>query len=204
MTTQHSLPSAGLAGLDGGLGAFESRNNTTPLAELLSRAKAAIETGYDPGGKLPRLWPRPKSSTTLPKLEMAGAVGKSEAWISQLLSWRRSGYKRESPFGPTTKAGRLQHAKALAAVGASKRPRSRKASTKSPEAACAEERVASNEKVEVEIARATGTDGATLLRQFKAAVGPLSRQVGLAGARGGLSTRQAKNDTASRSKKQSN
>ena len=60
--------------------------------------------------------------------EMARAVGKSEAWVSYLLQWRRSGYKGSSPFGPTTKAGRLQHAEDRAATGVSK-PRKRKVNT---------------------------------------------------------------------------
>ena len=36
------------------------------------------------------------------------------------MRWGRSGYKDESPFGPTTKAGRLKHAKDRIASGASK------------------------------------------------------------------------------------
>src|SRR5438132_735417 len=41
---------------------------------------------------------------------MAVAVGKSVAWVNKLLRWRRSGYRDHSPFGPTTKRGRVEHA----------------------------------------------------------------------------------------------
>src|SRR5262249_6401371 len=59
--------------------------------------------------------------------EMARSIGKSEAWVSRLLKWHRSGDKDESPFGPTTKAGRLAHAKDRAASGAAKPRNLRKA-----------------------------------------------------------------------------
>ena len=52
--------------------------------------------------------------------EMARAVGKSEVWVILLLQWRRTRYAAESPFGPTTKAARLKHAKERTAAGESK------------------------------------------------------------------------------------
>jgi cytoskeletal protein RodZ len=42
--------------------------------------------------------------------EIAEAVGRSPSWVNRLLKWHRSGYKQYSPFGPTTKAGRVSHA----------------------------------------------------------------------------------------------
>jgi hypothetical protein len=36
--------------------------------------------------------------------------------VSRLLKWQRQGYKDDSPFGPTTRAGRLAHAKVRAAA----------------------------------------------------------------------------------------
>jgi hypothetical protein len=42
--------------------------------------------------------------------EIAQFVGKSPAWVNALLQWRLRGYKGGSPFGPTTKQGRVQHA----------------------------------------------------------------------------------------------
>ena len=63
------------------------------------------------------------------KLKWLGRFGKSEAWVSKLLRWRRLDYVDESPFGPTTKAERLEHAKDRASSGASKPRNARKAST---------------------------------------------------------------------------
>jgi hypothetical protein len=38
--------------------------------------------------------------------QMASALGKSPAWISRILAWRRGGYATETPFGPQSKASR--------------------------------------------------------------------------------------------------
>ena len=40
--------------------------------------------------------------------EMAKAVGKSEAWVSALLSWRAAGYVDDTPFGAQAKRKRRQ------------------------------------------------------------------------------------------------
>jgi hypothetical protein len=81
MTTQHLLPSPGLPALTE-VSAHSSRNNTTPLAELLSRAKAAIETGYDSWRQAAEALAAAQEQHNITQAEMAGAVGKSEAWIS--------------------------------------------------------------------------------------------------------------------------
>lgn len=88
---------------------------------------------------------------------MAQAIGKSDAWVSLLLEWRRSDYKDESPFGPTTKAGRLKHAKDRAASGASKPRKPRKASTQAQ--ARADDAEVSEQEAEPE--NSTSTDAQT-------------------------------------------
>jgi hypothetical protein len=172
MTTLDLLPLPGSSALME-ISARSSRDNTTPLAELLTRAKAAIEVGYDSWRQAAEALAAAQDQHGVTQVEMAAGIDKSPAWVSQLLSWRRSGYKSEGPFGPTTKAGRLQHAEALTVGGASRRHQSRKASTESADAPCAEECVADDEKAEAKIAGTAATDGAMLLQQFKAAVDSL-------------------------------
>jgi hypothetical protein len=103
--------------------------NTLSKEVLFGRAKAAIEASgqflHDAAEALAIAQELHGASQT----EMARAIGKSEAWVSYLLRWRRSGYKDDSPFGPRTKVGRLKHAEDRAASGASKPSRLRKAST---------------------------------------------------------------------------
>ena len=88
-------------------------------AELLACAKAHVEDGNNTSRESFR-----QAAEALAQAEdlhgttqasMAKAVGMSESWVSQLLTWRREGYQGTSPFGPTTKAGRVQHAKERAA-----------------------------------------------------------------------------------------
>jgi hypothetical protein len=42
--------------------------------------------------------------------EIADAVGKSVGWVNAIHMWQIGGCKGDSPFGPTTKRGRVQHA----------------------------------------------------------------------------------------------
>ena len=103
--------------------------NATTKDELLRRAKDAIEAGEQSLHDAAEALSVAQDLHGATQAEMARAIGKSEAWVSRLLEWRRSDYKDESPFGPTTKAGRLKHAKDRAASGASKPRKPRKAST---------------------------------------------------------------------------
>ena len=106
--------------------ANSSLTNTTPVAELFSRAKTAIEAGYESWRQAAEALAAAQEQHGVSQAEMASAIGRSEAWVSNLLRWRRLGYDDLSPFGATTKAGRLQHAEDRAASGVSKRRRSRK------------------------------------------------------------------------------
>jgi hypothetical protein len=94
--------------------------NTATKAELLSRAKDAIEAGDQSMRDAAEALAIAQELHGASQAEMARAVGKSEAWVSLLLQWRRTEFKAESPFGPTTKAARLKHAEDRAASGASK------------------------------------------------------------------------------------
>ena len=42
--------------------------------------------------------------------EIAAAVGKSQAWVSRVLQWRREGFKDDTPFGQASKAARVRAA----------------------------------------------------------------------------------------------
>jgi hypothetical protein len=90
--------------LDTGLGAAFAEGNRTTKADLLSRAKDAIEAGdqslHDAAEAL-ALTQDFKAS----QREIADAVGKSVAWVNRLLQWRRQGFVG-TPFGPGSKARR--------------------------------------------------------------------------------------------------
>lgn len=77
----------------------------TTKAEVLSRAKAAIEVGEDLRISAERLASAQEDFHASLR-EIGQAIVRSASWISRLLKWRRSGYLQSSPFGPTTRAGR--------------------------------------------------------------------------------------------------
>jgi hypothetical protein len=90
--------------------AGSSASNTTTKAKLLKRAKAAIEAGEQSLQEAAEALGLAEEDHSATQREMAEAVGKSASWVNKLLKWRRSGYKEHSPFGPTTKRGRVEHA----------------------------------------------------------------------------------------------
>jgi hypothetical protein len=74
------------------------------VVELLSRAKLHIETGY---GCLQQAAEdiaaaREQGAT---QHQIAETVGKSQAWVSGLLKWRKAGYP-DTAFGPQAKKSR--------------------------------------------------------------------------------------------------
>jgi hypothetical protein len=84
---------------------------TTDKQRLLAQAKKSIEAGEKKLREAAEALAKAQEEHGATQQEMAKAVGKSQAWVCHLLQWRREGYKSESPFGPTTKAGReYQHA----------------------------------------------------------------------------------------------
>ena len=82
----------------------------TTKAEVLSRAKAAIEAGENPRNTAERLACACEDFHASQR-EIGRAVGLCASRVSRLLKWRRSGYEQSSPFGPTTRAGRAAHRK---------------------------------------------------------------------------------------------
>jgi hypothetical protein len=84
---------------------------------LLSCAKAAIEAGDRHLREAAEALVRARDEFGATQRELAEAVGRSASWVNRLLTWHRSGFEEESPFGPTTKAGRVSHAKQRAASG---------------------------------------------------------------------------------------
>jgi hypothetical protein len=97
--------------------------NTTTKADLLSRAKAAIDAGEQSMHDAAELLAIAQEEHGATQREIAEVVGKSVAWVNALLQWRRSGYKDGSPFGPTTKAGRVQHAEQRAKASKPRNPK---------------------------------------------------------------------------------
>ena len=140
----------------------------------MDRAKAAVEANDQSLRDAAEALAETRELHGTCQAEMARAIGKSEAWVSMLLQWRRSAYKDESRFGPKTKVGRLKHAEDRAASGASK-PRKRPNAVMQPQvedddaAASAERRKAENAKLDAEPETATST-AISPLDEFKAAV----------------------------------
>ena len=147
--------------------------NTPTKAELLDRAKIAVEANDESLHDAAEALAETQELHGTSQAEMARAVGKSEAWVSKLLQWHRSGYEAESPFGPRTKAGRLEHAKDRADSRASKPPKASKAGTQpdvdDDAAASGERRKAENAKLDAESEAATST-AKSPLAEIKAAV----------------------------------
>lgn len=75
----------------------------TTKAEVLSRAKGAIEVGESPRVIAGRL-ACAQEDFHASQREIGRAIGQSASWVNRLLKWRQSGYKQRSPFGPTTRA----------------------------------------------------------------------------------------------------
>jgi hypothetical protein len=97
--------------------------NTTTKAELLNRAKAAIEDSEQSLHDAAEALGLAQEDHSATQREMAEAIGKSASWVNKLLKWRRSGYNDHSPFGPTTKRGRVEHAQQRAKPSKARKPR---------------------------------------------------------------------------------
>src|SRR5437763_53968 len=74
--------------------------NATTKAELLHRAKAAIEAGEQSLHDAAEALGLAQEDHSASQREIAEAVGKSASWVNKLLKWRRSGYEGDGPFGP--------------------------------------------------------------------------------------------------------
>jgi hypothetical protein len=75
------------------------------IEELLSRGKQAIETGEKSMRAAAEDIAAAQAQGATQR-QIASAVGKSAAWVNQLLRWRESGYHDQTPFGPQAKASR--------------------------------------------------------------------------------------------------
>jgi hypothetical protein len=153
--------------------------NTTTKAELLSRAKDAIEAGEQSLHDAAEALGIAQVEHSASQREMAEAIGKSVAWVNALLQWRRSGYKDDSPFGPTTRAGRVQHAERRAKASKARRAGTEPKGEGDDAAASAAGRKAENAKLYGEPGTAisrddssatAGDDDAKALAEFKSAV----------------------------------
>lgn len=103
--------------------------NSPSEEELLSRAKSAVDAGEQSMRDAAEALGIAHELHGTSQAEMARAIGRSEAWVSYLLQWRRSGYKDDSPFGPKTKAARLKHVEERVTSGKSKPRKPRKTNT---------------------------------------------------------------------------
>jgi hypothetical protein len=79
--------------------------NTTTKTELLSRAKAAIESGERAMHQAAEALALAQQDFNATQREIARAVGKSVAWVNRLLQWQRGGCPG-TPFGPGSKDSR--------------------------------------------------------------------------------------------------
>jgi hypothetical protein len=156
-------------------GKLPSGINTSTKAALLGRAKEAIQAGEQSLHDAAEALAVAQELHSASQAEMARAIGKSEAWVSYLLQWRRSGYKEASPFGPRTKAARLKHAEDRAAPGASQPRTPRNVSTEvqphtdDPEASAAKRRAEyAKLEAETEMTLAAEADISALQKSFPA------------------------------------
>jgi Homeodomain-like domain len=101
--------------------ASSTRSNMTTKAELLSRAKVAIDAGETSLRDAAEALALAVDDFKATQREIADAVGRSASWVNRLLKWRRTGYREYSPFGPTTKVGRVSHAQQRRTVSKSRK-----------------------------------------------------------------------------------
>jgi hypothetical protein len=85
----------------------------------------------------------------------------------EAVKWRRSGYTEHSPFGPTTKKARVQHAKQRARASAARESKVTAGTDADDAQASAERRKAEYAEKEAETLPSTPTSP---LEEFKAAV----------------------------------
>jgi hypothetical protein len=79
--------------------------NATNKADLLRRAKDAIEVGDQSLHEAAEALALAQQDFKASQREIADAVGKSVAWVNRLLKWQKQGCVG-TPFGPGSKAGR--------------------------------------------------------------------------------------------------
>jgi hypothetical protein len=103
--------------------------NSTTKAELLSRARAAIESGEQFLHDAAEALALAQKDFDATQREIAESIGRSASWVNRLLKWRRSGYKEYSPFGPSTKAGRVAHAQQRTRASKPQKPNATAATT---------------------------------------------------------------------------
>jgi len=84
-----------------------TRSNATTKAELLSRAKVAIEDGERSLRDAAEALALAQKDFDATQREIAAAVGKSVAWVNRLLQWQKEGCPG-TPFGPGSKASRAR------------------------------------------------------------------------------------------------
>src|SRR5262245_10587931 len=72
--------------------------NTTTKADLLTRARDAVDAGSRSLHEAAEALDLAKDDHSASQREMAEAVGRSPAWVNALLKWRLSGYTDASPF----------------------------------------------------------------------------------------------------------
>ena len=87
--------------------------------EVLNRVKAALEAGESLRNIAERL-AAAKEDFHASQREIGRALGRSASWVNRVLSWRQSGYKQSSPFGPTTRAARAVRRKGPGRCGGPK------------------------------------------------------------------------------------
>jgi hypothetical protein len=106
-----------------------TRSNATTKAELLSRAKVAIEDGERSLRDAAEALALARRDFDATQREIAAAVGKSVAWVNRLLQWQKEGCLG-TPFGPGSKTSRARRKR----VQATEQEASRKAHTDDAEA----------------------------------------------------------------------
>jgi hypothetical protein len=147
--------------------AVSSPPNMTTKAELLHRAKEAVEAGERSLRDAAEALGRAADDHSATQREMAEAVAKSASWVNKLLRWRRSGYEEHSPFGPTTKRARVEHAQQRARASTAREPKVTAAVDADDAQASAERRKAGYAADEAE---SSFSSPARPLDEFKAAV----------------------------------
>jgi hypothetical protein len=76
------------------------------IARLLDQAKLAIEA--DDKREAAALMSIAYEHYGARQQEIAAAIGRSQAWVSRMLRWRREGFRKGALFGPASKDARMR------------------------------------------------------------------------------------------------
>ena len=118
---------------------MQRKTTSEAITELLTRATQLIASGEKSLRTAAETIAGAQSKGATQR-QIAAAVGKSVAWVNQLLKWRQGGYVEDTAFGPQSKASRQRAQRVHSAEQKTRRTRAGGGASERAEAASARAR----------------------------------------------------------------